>query len=761
MKKLFLKSIFLFCALLAGAASATVNAQTALPVTVNQASGDLSSYPWITLSNSNNTWENGYGYQLKQHDGSMVFHFSGIPASAAAQIHRYRSTRTAANAFPQVIFEASADGSLWRQVTDIEQETPPWYDTSTSDVYNTATMSLNSSDKYLRIRRTKPTGDATYSHAYLVSLSIYGYVPADASINYNNNPGNYTLNLPCVAKNVTAELWGAGGGGGAAKVNSGTAKFAAGGGGGGGAHIYGANFGSPYSISIVVGSGGSSGTVSSNGTIGGNSSVSSGSSFAQANGGGGGNGADNNIGNGGSGGSINCNVVYDNINSSNGGSGGDGTKNTPNPCSWSSRGGSGGNLNGGNGGQTYCGGFRSDGGKNGSSPGGGGGGAAAYTPSAFNSGGNASGGTGGNGNVKINFDIEIPDITITNNNGLSFCAGGSTVLTASTCDNDHTSWQWYKDGVPCSTTQSITVSDAGDYYVKAVLSYTEAQMKSILGIGEVVIFNASNLSTSKISEVVRIAVNPLPSKTDAEMDICSCEPFVSFAAENNVNYYFTPLTDVLGEDPTDDIASQILDNTTDETKQVIYSVTQTNSITGCVGQPFTLTLNVRPKPSSLSAAVEINREENKAVVRWYSKASAEEYIVKWYIDGEAVPSGSISTTATSYTAEGGDFDFTAHEYIFTVQMRDASGCISAEAAAVDGPLVHLHDMDLDKASIWTSNGSIYIRSASEKNGTLTVYSILGKPVGTMKIPAYETRSIALPKGIYLLKSGNEAVKVVI
>ncbi|MDR1544341.1 MAG: fibronectin type III domain-containing protein [Prevotellaceae bacterium] len=191
------KLIILFCAtLLAGV---TVKAQTTLPVTVNQSSGNLSSYAWITLSNSHATWENGYGYQLNQYDGSMVFNFCGIPQNFSTTIHRYRTVATCFNYYPKVYVEASPDNATWRQVGYID-------DTAPSDAtYNrddNVSGNLLPTDKYLRLRHANADGGncvvSTSGYAYLVSLQINKLnVIANAATSITQN--SFTANWQTVS----------------------------------------------------------------------------------------------------------------------------------------------------------------------------------------------------------------------------------------------------------------------------------------------------------------------------------------------------------------------------------------------------------------------------------------------------------------------------------------------------------------------------------------------------------------------------------
>jgi hypothetical protein len=309
------------------------------------------------------------------------------------------------------------------------------------------------------------------------------------TIDYKNTPGTSWLPY-CYLQNVTAELWGGGGGGGGAYAPRLTNRNAGGGGGGGGAYISNANFGNPTAnINVQVGYGGTAGSGASGGA--GNnptnhSQITIGSFFAIAKGGKGGGGADANSGNyingsAGGGGTYESNIG---ASGQNGNPGGAGTTNT-NPVSWAARGGTGGSSpSGGGSGGGYgqaSSGTTSQNGSNGNPVGGGGGGGAAYCAAntIFNSAASANGGAGAAGNVKISFDFAIPNLTL-NKTSSNFCMGGSDTISIDSTVCSGSTYQWYKDGIAISgaTSSSLTVTEAGTYYVIVTLHISD--LKTVL-----------------------------------------------------------------------------------------------------------------------------------------------------------------------------------------------------------------------------------------------------------------------------------------
>src|SRR5437762_7955735 len=74
--------------------------------------------------------------------------------------------------------------------------------------------------------------------------------------------------------------------------------------------------------------------------------------------------------------------------------------------------------------------------------------------------------------------------TITPDGSTTFCTGGSVNLTSTSA----TSYQWFKDGSPIATTQSINVTIAGSYTVQVT--------------------NANGCSATSTATVVTINANP-------------------------------------------------------------------------------------------------------------------------------------------------------------------------------------------------------------------------------------------------------------
>jgi hypothetical protein len=489
----------------------SAKAQTSLPVAIdkNTGNGNISSLSWVTFNNSNPVWEttsgHDYGYQLNQATGSMVFSFSDVPTNAIIKIHRYRTFSGVGASFPQVIIEASPDNSTWHQIGNIATDAPAGltlYDDKTINV------SFLSSDRFLRIRRV-----ANSHYAYLHYLFIDGYTPTEAEITFPANSNPYTLNFPCFTTDVKAALWAAGGGGGHAYNSCGSTAIA--GGGGGGAYAI-KNFGGGGgTMSVKIGSGGAGATSSK--TDGGNGQASTctyNSISITANGGNGGGwayygcsgiGGSTSSGAGGAGGTYSNNSDVGSSNGNNGGAGNAGAY-------------GGGAGNGG--GNTVNNTTNNSNGIGGTTPGGGGSGARRGGGSSV---GNNNGGDGRAGSAKITFDIAVPNITITNNNSLTFCEGSNTTLSASTCADAYITYQWYKDGVALGgeTNSSITVSETGDYYVFATLSITLTQLRTIIGSNLLNLPGSVNsLTRIKFSDIISVTV---AQATDTTINATICE----------------------------------------------------------------------------------------------------------------------------------------------------------------------------------------------------------------------------------------------
>ncbi|MDR0830857.1 MAG: DUF6383 domain-containing protein [Prevotellaceae bacterium] len=786
-KTLFFTKTFVLAAFLGCAIS--TNAQN-LPVTINQSTGVSQS--WITPHNNgfNSVWENGTGFQLYQSNGGMVVAFTGIPTSAVINLHRYRNTATCFSVYPNVYIQASADNSSWREVGHLPLSNPS---DATLHTDNTVTVQLQPTDKFLLIYRTQSIGkcmltDYTDGFAYLKDLTINGYVPTGIVVDYDGKAGTYTLNLPCTAVDVTAELWGGGGGGGGAWSDANVAfparigGAAAAGGGGGGAYINVNPFTPSSDVVITVGDAGDKGvgTSNSSGSSGGDSKIQVGTNIAQAGGGGGGGAAHSQgisiaHGIGGSAGTPSQSPSgILSFTGSNGIAGGNGDRNNNGSTTEADAGNGGdaartdiGGGKGGDGGYTTSRG--SDNGKVGKIYGGGGGGGASYQTLSTDGDKYGDGNNGAAGNVKISFDLNIPSITLTNNNGLTFCEGENTTLTAATCDNS-TTYQWYKNGALFANTAGITVSETGDYYVVATLSYTADQMRSMLGIDDSVLLPGASypVSTSKISDVVRVDVNALPSKTSSNAEICSGEA-VPFTPENDdIDYTFTPQANEIGA--TSDI-SLLLENTTGELQTIIYDVTQHNSVTGCNGAPFTLTVNVKPE---LEEIPELHREtigdngveadweiEMKATVYWIADANAISYNLNIYENGDETPVNetpiNIPASETSYMID------IVKDFAYKVEVTAEYDCNETSDpltfAFDESGTTKLPEIDFTKLNVWTSNGTLYLRSS--KDGELTIYNIVGKALQTLRLNADQTSAAALPQGVYLLKSGKNAVKAMV
>lgn len=233
-------------------------------------------------------------------------------------------------------------------------------------------------------------------------------------------PGTYSFTVPSGVTKIKVKVWGAGGGGGGSSSQS-----KSGGGGGGGAYttqtFNGLTPGTPYSNSIIVGTGGNGGAAGNNpGTAGGNSSATL-SSTVTANGGGfGGGGSAGGVGTAGAGGAAGTYKGGNGSAGMSGGAGGGGSAGTGSDGNGYAPGvtgttgqtavtGGGAGGNGTNGGAGLPGG----------APGGGGGGG-------DKSGGtNGSGGAGGAGQVILEY---YPEFTISANVQTpgNICAGLTT-----------------------------------------------------------------------------------------------------------------------------------------------------------------------------------------------------------------------------------------------------------------------------------------------------------------------------------------------
>ncbi|MDR0830861.1 MAG: DUF6383 domain-containing protein [Prevotellaceae bacterium] len=306
------------------------------------------------------------------------------------------------------------------------------------------------------------------------------------------------------------------------------------------------------------------------------------------------------------------------------------------------------------------------------------------------------------------------------------------------------------------------------YSYKDVVNATSVSLTN-LTVSENIAVTAKNTSGCDVTFNVNITVNPKPDKTNETPDAICFDEAVPFTPAENVVYTFTPRENAIGATTTDNITSVSLENTTGALQTVIYDVTQQNSVTGCVGVPFTLTINVKPEhttPPTLERAAEIGdngveadwETEMEATVNWVADPDAIGYILNIYegttLIGANVNVSKFENSHTIDIAKGN-----AYKVEVTAQYDcNETSEILTFAFDEDGT-TQLPKTDFAKFNVWSSNGKLYINSS--QNGEVTIYSIVGKPLSTLRLNADQTASIALPQGVYLLKSGAKAVKAMI
>jgi hypothetical protein len=447
------------------------------------------------------------------------------------------------------------------------------------------------------------------SMAWLPALIIAGFLlitmPAwaqNVTVTYTT-VGTGTVTVPANATNVTGEAWGGGGSGGGAYNSCGRTAIA--GGGGGGAYAIKTYSSGGYTFNISVGQGafarfldvmyldgvdgdqGDSSTCSYNGIT------------IIANGGKGGSGTGhrcvgfggNPSGNGGGGGE----PIGGGNGSCTGTNGGDGRMNE------TDQGYGGGACNGGGNTSPTANGQV---GATGTFPGGGGGGGRALGGSANLT--VRAGGNGANGQVRITFTLK-PTFEISS----PVCSGQNITFTITNYEAVGT-YSLYNGTTPIHTftgNSFTTTAVAGSYTVR--LQRTITHSGGTLSTSDGATNNGDEVTVN--SDAQSVTVNPTPIiTTQPPFTVCSGEAFsfgaAQFTGSNTIptgtTYSWSTPTvnsDISGT-PTTAASNQsaiagTLTNSTDTniTDAVTYSVTPTTS-NGCVGNPFTVTIEVKAKP---------------------------------------------------------------------------------------------------------------------------------------------------------------------
>ncbi|GHV34010.1 hypothetical protein FACS1894178_0680 [Bacteroidia bacterium] len=589
--------------------------------------------------------------------------------------------------------------------------------------------------------------------AFLLCVFSTTNAQTTVTINYQNNNGTYSI-PSCYIQNVSAQLWsGGGGGGGAESVYGATAA----GGGGGGAYANVAAFNPSGDLTIVVGYGGNGGFGNFGGSSGGESKIQAGSDYVQANGGGGGvsayrNGGGLTASDGGSKGTVEGTLSYTPTLGTDGSKGAGGAT-----APSAGKGGNGGNGGAGGNGGSGSGGEISSNGSAGNLLSGGGGGAAAYDLFTINPSKKATGGTGAKGNVIVSFDFVIPDVTVDKNN-IGLCQGGSDIVSINSSVCDNSTYQWYKNGYEMfnETSASLTVTEAGTYYVIVTLHISD--LRAALNLPENATISENDVTSSKQSENIVVSVYPNPIIADKSFDVCSGygfevyfhSDFVPVGTTFTWNVSENEYLNASSETSAQSSIGQSLTNTSEALQHVDYVVTAL-TVHNCT-TVFEVAVNVKPTPKQIQNFSVEPSSSSEAIISWDADEYAQVYVLQ--IFEEEIEILNEILTETSYTAQNLELDYKAYQFkIFSDYGCDTSASVSV---VIDYPTQNARKFDMQNIHTWVINNDLHLQST--ENQTVTLYSVIGIKIKEMRLISGKTEKLSLSKGVYILSNGKKAIK---
>ena len=264
-----------------------------------------------------------------------------------------------------------------------------------------------------------------------------------------------------------------------------------------------------------------------------------------------------------------------------------------------------------------------------------------------------------------------PTPTIGAGGPITFCAGGSVVLTSSSATGN----QWYKDGVAISTeiNQTYTATAAGTYTVIA----TALTCSSAASAGTVV------------------TVNPIPSTPTigaggAPTTFCSGGSVVLTSSSSTGNQWYKDGTAITGE------TNQTYTATAAGTYTIIVTASGCSS---AASAGTTITVNPIPPTPTIAAGGPTTFCAGGSVVLTSSSATGNQ----WYKDGVAI-SGATSQTYTAATTGA-----------YTVVITSAEGCSSAASAGttvVVNPIPTTPTIGAGGPTTFCAGGSVVLTSSS-------------------------------------------------
>jgi hypothetical protein len=223
---------------------------------------------------------------------------------------------------------------------------------------------------------------------------------------------------------------------------------------------------------------------------------------------------------------------------------------------------------------------------------------------------------------------DITDIS-PNNTTTTICEGGSFSFTVSTSGNNPSSYQWKKDGVNLTdgTVNGVTINGATTATLTVSNASVSQSTSTATGYQVTVVFpitipnnNPGNPSTcTQTSSLQRkVVVNPKPNVTTSSTAIICTNSATNISLTADITSTFTwTIGTVTGgitgaSGGSGNIIGQTLINSGTTAGTVQYIITPTASATLCVGNPYTITVTVNPKPagSATSQAICSNTSAN-------------------------------------------------------------------------------------------------------------------------------------------------------
>lgn len=236
-----------------------------------------------------------------------------------------------------------------------------------------------------------------------------------------------------------------------------------------------------------------------------------------------------------------------------------------------------------------------------------------------------------------------PQAVATANGGLSFCEGGSVLLSANT--GDGLSYQWQLDGT-------------------AVFGGTAAELEATTSGAYTVL--VTNTCGSTPSNVINVSVTEAPAHTLSATELAACNgadvtiEAVNATTQTDLGYQW--LLD--GSPIADATTAQLTTHTPGS-----YTLLVTNTTTGCDFTTDAATLSVESAGTPAISADGPAALCPNGSVDLLTDGAAASYV--WYLDGNTIADVSGATYAANVAGS------------YTVMAVSAHGCTSAPSAALD------------------------------------------------------------------------------